>query len=97
FPTRATQFAQVNAHKAFLSVFRNTGPLKAPWQLKAAVRIPGLQRLLGRLVGIGVRPEHIAGARRTPDRWKTTAFRVGAVVAAIVAARLFTQPKRYKI
>jgi 2-polyprenyl-6-methoxyphenol hydroxylase-like FAD-dependent oxidoreductase len=60
FPTRATQFMQINAHKAFAKIFENTGPLRAPWQLKAATHIPGLQRFLGRAVGLGARPEHIA-------------------------------------
>ena len=60
FPTRVTQFMQINAHKAFARIFENSGPLQAPWQLKAATHIPGLQRLLGRAVGLGARPEHIA-------------------------------------
>jgi 2-polyprenyl-6-methoxyphenol hydroxylase-like FAD-dependent oxidoreductase len=59
FPTRATQFLQVNAHKAFARILQNPGRIKAPWQLKAAVRIPGVQRLIARAVGLGVRPEHI--------------------------------------
>jgi hypothetical protein len=59
FPTRVTQRMQVNAHKGLQYVFEHSGPLKAPWQLKAAVRVPGLQSVLGRLVGVGVRPEHI--------------------------------------
>jgi 2-polyprenyl-6-methoxyphenol hydroxylase-like FAD-dependent oxidoreductase len=59
FPTRVTQFLQVNAHKAFAKIFENPGPIKAPWQLRAAVRIPGLQRLIARAVGLGARPEHI--------------------------------------
>jgi 2-polyprenyl-6-methoxyphenol hydroxylase-like FAD-dependent oxidoreductase len=59
FPTRVTQFMQVNAHKAFAKIFANPGPIKAPWQLKAAVHIPGLQRLIARAVGLGARPEHV--------------------------------------
>jgi 2-polyprenyl-6-methoxyphenol hydroxylase-like FAD-dependent oxidoreductase len=59
FPTRVTQYMQVNAHNAFAKIFKNSGPLKAPWQLKAVVRIPGLQRLIGRAVGLGARPEHV--------------------------------------
>ena len=59
FPTRATQFVQVQAHKALARVFRETGPMKTPWRLKLMARIPGVQRLLGRIVGIGFRPEHI--------------------------------------
>jgi 2-polyprenyl-6-methoxyphenol hydroxylase-like FAD-dependent oxidoreductase len=62
FPTRVTQFMQVNAHKAFARIFENPGPLNAPWQLRAVVRLPGLQRLIGRAVGLGVRPEHIRSA-----------------------------------
>jgi 2-polyprenyl-6-methoxyphenol hydroxylase-like FAD-dependent oxidoreductase len=59
FPTRVTQYMQVNAHKAFAKIFHNTSPIKAPWQLKTAVRIPGVQRLIARAVGLGVRPEHV--------------------------------------
>jgi 2-polyprenyl-6-methoxyphenol hydroxylase-like FAD-dependent oxidoreductase len=63
FPTRVTQFVQVNAHKAMQNVFRNPGPALAPWQLRAAVRIPGTQKVTARLVGVGVLPEHVKGAR----------------------------------
>ena len=59
FPTRVTQWFQVRAHRQLERIFRNPGPVKAPWQLKVAVRIPGLQSLLGRLIGLGARPEHI--------------------------------------
>jgi 2-polyprenyl-6-methoxyphenol hydroxylase-like FAD-dependent oxidoreductase len=59
FPTRVTQFMQINAHRGLAGVFKNPGQLQAPWQLKVAVRVPGLQRAVGRLIGIGVRPEHI--------------------------------------
>jgi 2-polyprenyl-6-methoxyphenol hydroxylase-like FAD-dependent oxidoreductase len=65
FPTRMTQAAQANAHKVFAQLFRNIGPVKAPWQLKAAVRIPGITHVIGRAVGIGIRPEHIQDARRS--------------------------------
>ncbi len=54
-----TQRMQVRAHKFFARIFRNEGPIKAPWWLKLAVRLPGAQRLLARIVGIGFRPEHI--------------------------------------
>jgi 2-polyprenyl-6-methoxyphenol hydroxylase-like FAD-dependent oxidoreductase len=59
FPTRVTQYMQLNAHKAFAKIFENPGPIEAPWQLRAAVRIPGLQRLVARAVGLGARPEHV--------------------------------------
>jgi 2-polyprenyl-6-methoxyphenol hydroxylase-like FAD-dependent oxidoreductase len=71
FPTRVTQRMQVTAHKGFNYVFQHPGAIKAPWQLKLVTHVPGLQRLLGRLIGIGVRPEHIhskATAADVPER-----------------------------
>jgi 2-polyprenyl-6-methoxyphenol hydroxylase-like FAD-dependent oxidoreductase len=62
FPTRVTQWVQARAHKVFDRLFRNPGPVKPPWQLKLAIRIPGVQRLFARVVGMGVRPEHIREA-----------------------------------
>jgi 2-polyprenyl-6-methoxyphenol hydroxylase-like FAD-dependent oxidoreductase len=62
FPTRVTQMLQVNAHKAFVRVFQNSGPLQVPWQLKVVAHVPGLQRVMGHVVGVGVRPEHVDGA-----------------------------------
>jgi hypothetical protein len=47
------------AHRGFDYIFRHPGSLKAPWQLKLATRVPGIQSLLGRMIGAGVRPEHI--------------------------------------
>jgi 2-polyprenyl-6-methoxyphenol hydroxylase-like FAD-dependent oxidoreductase len=67
FPTRVTQRIQITAHKGMERVFQNPGPAKAPWQFKAAVRVPGIQRLLGRIVGIGVRPEHIHTPEADPS------------------------------
>jgi 2-polyprenyl-6-methoxyphenol hydroxylase-like FAD-dependent oxidoreductase len=102
FPTRVTQRMQVNAHKGLQYAFRNTGPLKAPWQLKVAVRVPGLQRALGRLVGVGVRPEHIqdgAGGRSTLDRRsaKGLAMCVGLVTAvAAIAACIVSSTRKQR-
>lgn len=59
FPVRVTQRAQVIAHKGLAYVFDHPGPAKAPWQLKFVTHIPGIQRLLARGVGMGIRPEHI--------------------------------------
>ncbi len=61
FPARATQWVQVRVHHQLERIFKNPSPLKAPWPLRIAVHLPGLQSLLGRLIGYGVRPEHIAG------------------------------------
>jgi 2-polyprenyl-6-methoxyphenol hydroxylase-like FAD-dependent oxidoreductase len=66
FPTRVTQRVQATAHKAFNQLFHDPGPAKPPWQLKLALRIPGLQRFMARAVGMGVRPEHIREAGGGP-------------------------------
>jgi 2-polyprenyl-6-methoxyphenol hydroxylase-like FAD-dependent oxidoreductase len=66
-PTRLTQGLQVMAHKGFEYVFSHPGPLKAPWQLKVAARLPGVQHIAGRIVGMGIRPEHIGDARKRPS------------------------------
>jgi 2-polyprenyl-6-methoxyphenol hydroxylase-like FAD-dependent oxidoreductase len=63
-PARVTQFVQMKAHGLMDRVFQNNGPIKAPWQLQAAIRVPGLQHALGRAIGMGVRPEHVNGARQ---------------------------------
>ena len=79
FPTRMTQAAQANAHKVFAQVFRNPGPLRAPWQLKVAVSIPGITHAIGRAVGVGVRPEHRDGTKRS------AAYRNGRLVRLALA------------
>ena len=63
FPTRVTQFLQVNAHRAMQTVFSNPGRAVAPWQLRTAVSIPGIQKVAARVIGVGVLPEHVKGAR----------------------------------
>jgi 2-polyprenyl-6-methoxyphenol hydroxylase-like FAD-dependent oxidoreductase len=88
FPARATQFLQMNAHKLMDRNFRNDGPFKAPWQLKVAVRVPGLQHAMGRVVGLGVRPEHVNGARPPAPSFRRLclggiAFCMGVLGAAI--------------
>jgi 2-polyprenyl-6-methoxyphenol hydroxylase-like FAD-dependent oxidoreductase len=59
FPARVTQAVQVVLHSVFARIFSNPRPVKAPWQLKVALSIPGIHRALGYAVGIGVRPEHV--------------------------------------
>jgi len=85
FPTRVTQFIQVNVHNGLERVFRSTGRMKAPWQLKAVMRMPGVQRVLGRVIGIGVRPEHIRDARKRP-RLEKRYVKAAGVCAAVIAA-----------
>jgi len=88
-PTRVTQAIQLSAHRGFARVFESPGPIQAPWQLKAAVRIPGIQRAVGYAVGIGVRPEHV---RAEAPRYSRTAKTVFAAlgIAATAAALTWT-------
>jgi len=86
FPTRVTQFLQVAAHNALEAAFRTSGPLQAPWQLKAFDRLPGRKFLMGYVVGVGVRPEHVADARkpRQTSSLQQAAVQVGAALGAMV-------------
>ncbi len=60
FPTRVTQSLQVQAQKRVIQpVLRSTQPLASPWFLRLFDRLPVLQRIPARIVGIGVRPEHV--------------------------------------
>ena len=85
FPTLVTQQLQVFAHAGMQRAFQNPGPATAPWQLKAAVQIPGIQHVLARVVGMGIRPEHLKGATK-PSRFCIKDIAVGVGVAMGVAA-----------
>jgi 2-polyprenyl-6-methoxyphenol hydroxylase-like FAD-dependent oxidoreductase len=81
FPTRVTQQIQVFAHAGIARIFEMRGPAKAPWQLKAVTSIPGIQRVVGRVIGIGVRPEHVE------ERGKVGRTRAGELYALFIAVR----------
>jgi 2-polyprenyl-6-methoxyphenol hydroxylase-like FAD-dependent oxidoreductase len=84
FPARVTQAIQLSAHRGLARVFENPGPIQPPWQVRAAVRIPGIQRAVGYAVGIGVRPEHVrmeTPTRPRRNRAATAAFAVLGIVA----------------
>jgi 2-polyprenyl-6-methoxyphenol hydroxylase-like FAD-dependent oxidoreductase len=68
FPTRVTQAIQLVAHRGIARVFETAGPIQAPWQMKAAQRIPGIHRVLGYAVGVGARPEHVRDTQANPRR-----------------------------
>jgi 2-polyprenyl-6-methoxyphenol hydroxylase-like FAD-dependent oxidoreductase len=94
FPTRVTQRLQVNAHNGLQHLFRNPGPLHAPWQFKVIVSIPGIQHVLGRVVGVGVRPEHIQNSPRRAASNQRLLLRIATAVAittavAVSAFRIF--------
>jgi 2-polyprenyl-6-methoxyphenol hydroxylase-like FAD-dependent oxidoreductase len=64
FPTRATQRVQRLMQDTLIgAVLGSHRRLDAPWPLRLVGKFPLLQRLPARIVGVGVRPEHI----RTPD------------------------------
>jgi 2-polyprenyl-6-methoxyphenol hydroxylase-like FAD-dependent oxidoreductase len=89
FPTRVTQFLQVNAHKALSAVFKTDGPIEAPWQLKVVDALPGRKWIMGYVVGVGVRPEHVADTERMSWSLKTIAIRLGATIGTVIrTARL---------
>ncbi len=60
-PTRLTQAAQVAAHNRLLApvLAQRGGTLKPPLPVRLLARFPLLRRIPGRLVGLGIRPEHI--------------------------------------
>ena len=86
FPTRVTQFLQVSAHKALDAVFKTDRPIHAPWQLKVVDALPGRKWIMGYVVGVGVRPEHVVDAERMlmARPLHRTAVRFGAAIGAIV-------------
>ncbi|MDR3703191.1 MAG: FAD-dependent oxidoreductase [Candidatus Sulfopaludibacter sp.] len=86
FPARVTQAVQALAHRGAVKIFRQRGPLQAPWQLKAAVRIPGVHVALGYAVGMGVRPEHVGrrGERDGHTLPMVFGFAVGLAAALTV-------------
>jgi 2-polyprenyl-6-methoxyphenol hydroxylase-like FAD-dependent oxidoreductase len=60
FPTRMTQRLQVFMQNNVLSrVLASREALSPPWPVRLMSRCPMLQRIPARLVGLGVRPEHV--------------------------------------
>jgi 2-polyprenyl-6-methoxyphenol hydroxylase-like FAD-dependent oxidoreductase len=64
FPTRVTQWAQVQVQERVLStVLQTQQNFRPPWFLHLFKKFPILRRIPARLIGLGVRPEHV----KTPD------------------------------
>jgi 2-polyprenyl-6-methoxyphenol hydroxylase-like FAD-dependent oxidoreductase len=60
FPTRATQWAQVQVQERILSaVLGSQKQVRPPWFVRLFKKFPVLRRIPARLIGIGVRPEHV--------------------------------------
>ena len=63
WPTRVTQRIQLAIqHRVIRAVLGATAPVKPPLAVRLLGRFPRLRRIPGRLIGMGVRPEHV----RTP-------------------------------
>jgi 2-polyprenyl-6-methoxyphenol hydroxylase-like FAD-dependent oxidoreductase len=64
WPTRATQRLQLLLQNRMIRpVLAASGPLRPPWPLRLLGRLPFLRHITARLIGLGLRPEHV----RTPD------------------------------
>ena len=63
WPTVATQFGQRVIQRALIGrALAADRPVNAPLPMRLLQRLPAVQALPARLVGIGVRPEHVAHA-----------------------------------
>jgi 2-polyprenyl-6-methoxyphenol hydroxylase-like FAD-dependent oxidoreductase len=66
-PVQLTQWLQVQVQKNVITrALSAKGPLKTPLAIKLFQRFRLLRRIPARLVGVGIRPEHV----RTPDAFK---------------------------
>lgn len=59
FPARVVQAWQATIHNASLNFLGKPVKARAPRLVRAALRMPALKRIMGRGVGLGIRPEHI--------------------------------------
>ncbi len=61
FPTRATQAMQVLVqNRVIVPTLRDEGPMRPPIVFRLLQRFPYLRRFPARMVGLGVRPEHVS-------------------------------------
>ena len=61
WPAKATQVAQVGIQNNVLVPVLGgaNAALEVPLPMRIVTRVPALQRLMARLLGMGVRPEHV--------------------------------------
>ena len=60
FPTRVIQAGQRAAQNRIISnVLGGSGPVRAPWPVRLLDRFALLRRIPGRIIGLGVRREHV--------------------------------------
>ena len=59
-PTRVTQWLQVTVQRRIIArVLSETGPLNTPLAARLLAGFPLLRRIPARIVGLGIRPEHV--------------------------------------
>jgi 2-polyprenyl-6-methoxyphenol hydroxylase-like FAD-dependent oxidoreductase len=76
-PTKLTQWGQVQVQERILNaVLGSQQQVKAPWFLRLFKKFPVLRRIPARLIGIGVRPEHV----RTPEAGQPSQRNFGDVI-----------------
>jgi len=67
-PTRVIQGVQVQVQRrVIMRVLAGAGPLKPALPLRIMARFPVLLRLPGRMIGLGVRPEHVKTSAMPPS------------------------------
>jgi hypothetical protein len=67
-PTRLTQALQVAAQNRIISrVLESGGKLEAPSLIRLLARFPVLRRIPARLIGLGIRPEHVRSESVQPE------------------------------
>ena len=63
WPTRMTQNLQIALQRNVIGKALNADkPFRAPWILRTMLSLPGLRTIPTRLIGLGVRPEHVGTA-----------------------------------
>ena len=69
FPARVTQRLQVIMQNRIVRavLFRSKGKLRPPFLLRLFGKYPVLRRLPARLIGMGIRPEHVRAAAELED------------------------------
>jgi 2-polyprenyl-6-methoxyphenol hydroxylase-like FAD-dependent oxidoreductase len=64
WPARVTQRLQILAQDRIIArVLKTTQALEPPLFFRLLTRYPMLRRIPGRLIGMGIRPEHVAALR----------------------------------
>lgn len=92
FPVRVIQLLQRIAHHGIQQIFRTRGPLQAPWQLKAFARFAVPRCVMARVVGIGVRPEHVV--TQAAVRGRSPVLRCLAALSVAAALSLALHRRR---